>query len=43
MRLHNGLGVRIVAIPGTVDIIRHEVEPVNIRFHSGDIEAFEVP
>ena len=30
-------------IPDTVDVIRHHVEPVEIRLHSLEIEAAEIP
>lgn len=43
MRVHVRACPLAFAVPGTMNIIRHEVEVVNVGLHSCDIEAFEVP
>lgn len=35
--------LRIVAIPGPMYIIAHEVEPIDVRFKVDHVKPFEIP
>lgn len=40
---NNGADPGVVLIPGTVQVIRHEVDPVDVLQHAGQVEVLQVP
>jgi hypothetical protein len=43
VRINHRVGVLTVAIPGAVDVVRHDVIIIHIWQHSFDIKTLEIP
>lgn len=43
MRVYDRGTEAILAIPGTMDIVGHKIEPVNIVYHRNNIRSFKIP
>lgn len=43
VRIDDSSGVRIITIPSSMNIVSHDIEPVNVLLHSLDIESLKIP